>query len=148
MSDENNLYENKEGSQYTQAPSNEPEYQQVPNDNSYSGPVYTAETVDYGSGKGQSKGLGIASMVLGIVSIVITCCGLWYVSLICGVVAVVLGIVQIVKNESKGMAIAGIVCGALGIIFGILLVVFAVALASSDFYQEFYNQFYNELRNY
>lgn len=79
------------------------------------------------SGKGQGTGLGIASMVCGIVSILSICCGsmmsssLVYACVILGIVAIVLGIVQIVKNESKGMAIAGIVCGAVGIVMFIAI---------------------------
>ena len=78
------------------------------------------------SGKGQGKGLGIASMVCGIVSIVSICCGmtiplLMYGSVVLGIVAIILGIIQIVKNESKGMAIAGIICGAVGIIMFIVI---------------------------
>ena len=94
------------------------------------GPVYTGEPMNYGSGKGQGKGLGIASMVCGIVSLV-ACCLYPYVGLVLAVVAIVLGIVQIVKNESKGMAIAGIICGAVTILlFIILLILMAVGVAA------------------
>lgn len=87
------------------------------------------EVNDVQSGKGQKKGLGIASMICGIVSIVTICCSsfLPFVPAILGIVAIVLGIIQIVKNESKGMAIAGIICGAVGLL--IYVVLFAVGLA-------------------
>lgn len=133
MSEENNSYENNsyenssEETQYTQAPITEE-------------PVYSGEATDYSSEKGQGKGLGIASMVCGIVSL-IGCCGLWYVSIPLAIVAIVLGIVQIVKNEARGMAIAGIVCGAIGVILSILVIVGSVALISSGLYQELINQY-------
>lgn len=128
MSEENNIYENNnEETQYTQAP--EPDYTQAP-ETTINGEVYTGETADYSSGKGQGKGLGIASMVCGIVSL-IGCCGLWYIGIPCAIVAIILGIIQIVKNESKGMAIAGIICGAIGIILSVLVLVGAMALLSS-----------------
>ena len=66
MSEGYNNFENgseSNNTQYTQAPSgNGSGY-------SYGGPVN-----DYSSGKGQGKGLGIASMVCGILSIVLVCC--------------------------------------------------------------------------
>lgn len=81
------------------------------------------------SGKGQGVGLGIASMVLGIVSIVLSC--VWYVCVPAGVVSIILAIVQMIKNEKKGMAIAGIICSVIGIILAIVMVLGAVALLSS-----------------
>lgn len=120
MSDENNSYGSNDD-RYTKAPD------LMPN--------YSGGSSDYGSGKGQGTGLGIASMVCGIVSLV-GCCGLWYVSLPCAVVAIVLGIVQIVKNESRGMAIAGIICGGVGIVLTVLVIVGVMAFLSSDMYMD------------
>lgn len=102
-------------------------------------PSYDNGSQNYGSGKGQGTGLGIASMVCGIVSL-IGCCGLWYVSAPCAIVAIILGVMQIVKNESKGMAIAGIVCGAIGLILTVLVIVGAMAFLSSDMYQDLLRQ--------
>lgn len=62
--------------------------------------------------KKQKKGLCIASMVLGIVSLVLFC--LWYISIPCGILSIIFGIVGI-KTIDKGMAIAGIVTGAIGL---------------------------------
>lgn len=137
MSEENNIYENNnEETQYTQAP--EPNYTQAP-ETTVNGEVYTNGTVDYSSGKGQGKGLGIASMICGIVSL-IGCCGLWYIGIPCAIVAIILGIIQIVKNESKGMAIAGIICGALGIVLSVLVFLGSVALLSSGILDETLNE--------
>lgn len=65
---------------------------------------------------------GLISMILGIVSLVLYCiyAGLWL-----GIPAVILGVLGMKKaNEgqatNKGMAIAGIVTGGLGILFFIL----------------------------
>lgn len=124
MSEENNIYESKD-SRYTQAPDVTPSY--------------GGGSADYGSGKGQGKGLGIASMVCGIVSIVTICC-VPYVPAILGVVAVVLGIIQIVKNESKGMAIAGIICGAVGLVVYVVLFAIGMAVINSGEYSEILRQ--------
>ena len=59
-------------------------------------------------GKQESKGLSIASMVLGIISLVL-CCFI-YISLPCAILAVIFGIVGM-KKGGKGMGIAGLVLG-------------------------------------
>lgn len=120
MSEENNTFEN--------------DNQQVNEDTTYAN--VNGEVPQ----KGQSTGLGIASMVCGILSIVTICC-VPYVPVILGIVAVVLGIVQIVKNEKKGMAIAGIVCGALGLIAYIALFAFGTYLLSSGMYDDLMKQY-------
>ncbi len=81
----------------------------------------------YNSGGG--KGMAIASMVLGIVSIVLSCS--WYIGLISGILAIILGIVYNKKNMRSGMATAGIVCGILGIIFTIVIILVAASLATA-----------------
>ena len=68
------------------------------------------------SSKG-SSGLGIASMVCGILSL--TCFNPLY---LVASAAVILGIISLCqKNTTKGFGIAGIICGALAILFGIIL---------------------------
>lgn len=75
-----------------------------------------------------SKGLGIASMVLGIVSLVL-CCFVPWVPLILGLVGLILGGVAIAKKmPGKGMAIAGLVCS---IITVVLYVITMIAGASA-----------------
>ena len=49
-----------------------------------------------------NKGMAIAAMILGIVSIVLCC--IWYISIIAGVVAIVLGIMYNKKNGKCGMS--------------------------------------------
>lgn len=123
MSDENNMYE-KEQQDNQGTIYNDQSYQ-----NNNGGPV-----------KGQGTGLGIASMVLGIVSIPMMCCGgVSFLCIVLGIVSIVLGIVQIVKNEKKGMAIAGIVCSAVAIVLYICLFAFGAILLSSGAYEEIMN---------
>lgn len=64
----------------------------------------------------QKSGLSLAGMVLGIVAI----CLCWipllnYISFILGILAVIFGIIGIVKKKSKGKAIAGLVLGLISI---------------------------------
>lgn len=71
------------------------------------------------------KGLAIAAMVLGIVSLVLFC--IWYISLPCAILAIIFGIIAI-KSSKRGMAIAGISTGAVGAILMILLYVLVFVL--------------------
>lgn len=120
MSEDNNMFDRNDGPQYTQAPET----------SSYGG------TNNYAPMKGQSNGFGIASMVCGILAL-ITCC-MWCTVIPLGVVSIVLGILQIVKNESKGMAIAGIVCASVGLILFISLTIYGNYLQSTGAYNELY----------
>lgn len=75
----------------------------------------------------QSKGLSIASMVLGIVSLVLFC--IWWISIPAGIIGLILGGVSLAtKKGGKGMAIAGLVCSLVGIA---LYVIFVVVLAAA-----------------
>lgn len=70
--------------------------------------------------------LGIASLVLGIISLVLFCtCA----NFLTGILAIVFGIVQLVKGGNKGMPIAGIVTSAISII---ACVIYWVALMGSS----------------
>ncbi len=65
---------------------------------------------------GEAPGLAIASLVCGIVSIIGFCCCI-PVGIICGIAAIVCGVISRVKNmNGAGMAIAGIVTGAVGFV--------------------------------
>ncbi len=64
-------------------------------------------------------GLSIASMVLGIVSLILYC--LPSVNILCGTISIIFGGISIAgKKPGKGMAIAGLVCSIVGISFYIL----------------------------
>ena len=76
----------------------------------------------------EKKGLSIASMVLGIISVVLFC--IWYISLPCSILAIIFGIVGR-KKGGKGMAIAGLVLGIIAIsLYGLgLLGIFSIGSA-------------------
>lgn len=79
------------------------------------------------------KGFSIASLVLGIVAIVLSC--IWYISIPCAILAIVFGILGI-KSSKKGMSIAGITTGAIGmficIAILIVLMIFGFAMGITD----------------
>lgn len=64
-------------------------------------------------GKKIGQGFGIASLVLGIIALVTFCT---CVNLILAVIAIVFGIIQLVKYEKKGMAIGGISTAGMSIL--------------------------------
>ncbi len=90
---------------------------------------------DYNGQQGQTqntvderKGLSIASMVLGIISLALFC--LWYVSIPCGILGIVFGLIG--KNRAgKNMAITGFVTGliavALWLVSGFFIFLFGFA---------------------
>ena len=64
-------------------------------------------------------GFAVASLVLGIVSYVVCCVGP-----ITQILAVIFGIIGI-KSSKKGLAIAGIILGAIGIVSSIVIFIFS-----------------------
>ena len=84
---------------------------------------------------GDGIGFGIASLVLGVLSVfMFGCC----VNYIMAVLSIVFAVVQLVKNRSKGMAVAGIITSAISIILGTLLwVCVAINMDTSDWNSNF-----------
>ncbi|MCM1132356.1 MAG: DUF4190 domain-containing protein [Ruminococcus flavefaciens] len=81
--------------------------------------------------QGGSKGLSIASMVCGIVSILGFCC-CTPIGIICGLAGVILGILSKTKNMGgQGMALAGIITGAIGIVGSIIWIIVGGAFTES-----------------
>ena len=91
----------------------------------------------------QGKGVAIASMVCGIVSLCLCCC-FYYVSLPAAIVGLILGIVSLKKNYAgRGMAIAGVVTSSITIFLAILMMVGCSALYSR-LLNEMTNSIYND----
>ncbi len=74
----------------------------------------------------KSNGLGVASLVLGIVSIIFSFIGLSTIGLIIGIVGIVLGVMARKKNPT-GMAKAGLVCSIIGTVLCALMFIACVA---------------------
>ena len=94
------------------------------------------------------KGFSIASLVLGIVAIVLCC--LWYISIPCGILAIVFGILGI-KSSKKGMSIAGLTTGGIGLFISIVILFIIIVLGitlgitegidDSDYYNKYYHRY-------
>jgi hypothetical protein len=89
---------------------------------------------------GGNIGFAIASMICGIFSIV--CCCFTLFSAVLAVAAVVLGIVTLCfKYDGKGMAIAGIATGGVGLV----IVIFSMVLSGTAAYNELMYDFMDDL---
>lgn len=71
----------------------------------------------------ERKGFNITSMILGIISILTFCW--WYVSIPSGIIAIIFSIAG-KKDAGRGMGVAGLVCGIIGLVFCIALYVLAI----------------------
>ena len=89
----------------------------------------------------QTNGLAVASLVLGILTLLLFFT-IW-LPFILGILAIVFGAVGISKANrgagSKGLAIAGLVCGAIGIAACILFIVFVGAVANDPEFQDIFS---------
>ncbi|MFF5187267.1 DUF4190 domain-containing protein [Streptomyces sp. NPDC000345] len=82
-----------------------------------------------GGPQGESNGMGVAGMVLGIVSAVIFC--LWPLAIGIGILGIVFGAIGRRKARrgeatNPGQALAGIICGIAGIVLGVGLGVLVI----------------------
>ena len=78
--------------------------------------------------------MAVASLILGILSIVLSWIPVagWIICLIMGVVAIVLGVLGRKKQpEKKGMAVAGMVMGIIGVVFSLIWVIACGALVGA-----------------
>lgn len=73
----------------------------------------------------QSNGFAIAALVLGIIAFLFGWLG--FFNLLTAILAVVFGIVALVKHQSKGMAITGTALGAVGLLASIAVGLFFTA---------------------
>ena len=94
----------------------------------------------YENPKSEKKGLGIASMVLGIVSIV--CCCMGGYAIICSILAIIFAAIRM-KIKADGFAIAGLITGIIGLLFnGGILILYIAGL------EEYIYEYMNELESY
>ncbi|MFE6484335.1 DUF4190 domain-containing protein [Streptomyces sp. NPDC057757] len=82
-----------------------------------------------------SNGMGTAALILGIASAVAFC--VWPLTIVMGILGIVFGAIGRRKASrgeatNPGQALAGIICGAVGIVLGIALVVLIVVFADDS----------------
>jgi hypothetical protein len=74
---------------------------------------------------GPGKGMAITSLILGIVSVAL--CLYWFIALPAGIVAVVLGVMARKRGVGAGLALAGIITGAIGAVLGLIIGILALS---------------------
>lgn len=90
------------------------------------------------------KGLGITSMVLGIISLLFTC--FMYFSMPCAIVSIILGGAGLSQSKAQGQkngfAVAGLVCSIIAVA---LFVIALLMIASGEGYifEEFYEEIFD-----
>ena len=90
---------------------------------------------------GKANGLQIASLVLGIISIVLICC-YGAPSVILGLIGLILAIMGN-KRSKHGIGIAGLVCSIIGLCGGIISLVYYIWILSSAEFWDLFNMYYN-----
>lgn len=75
--------------------------------------------------------MGVASLVLGIIAVVISfgagAAGMGWIGSVCGIIAIVLGVKARSNPEQKGMATGGLVCGIIALSWGIIATIACAA---------------------
>ena len=97
-----------------------------------------------GNNKSESEGFGIASLILGIITVLLFCtCISW----ITGILVIIFGILQLVKGNKKGMAIVGLITGGIGFVVSIILyiLIFFAGFGSYSNYNDIYNHIYDDI---
>ncbi|MFI6660275.1 hypothetical protein ACIBL8_32605 [Streptomyces sp. NPDC050523] len=77
-----------------------------------------------------SNGMGTAALVIGIIAVVVFC--LWPIAILLGVLAVIFGSIGRAKARrgeatNAGQSLAGIICGAVGIVLGLVMIAVLIA---------------------
>ena len=103
-----------------QAPASNDYGQQYQVYNQYSAPQDYSNT---------GKGMGVASLVLSIVSLVCCCAGTP-----CAVLGLIFGIIARKNNPQNNMALAGIIISILGLVWSIGSLVWALVTGTLNFY--------------
>ena len=65
--------------------------------------------------------MAIASLILGIISLVLSFFGLGIISVFTAIVGIILGVLGRKDPEKKGMATAGLVCSIIALVLGIIM---------------------------
>ena len=82
-----------------------------------------------------SVGMAVASMVLGIVGFLISCC-FYPVTIVMAVVGLILGAVAIKKGPAgKGMAVTGIVLSIISLAFAVLVIILAASAGTTSLWE-------------
>ena len=113
------------------------------NQNGYGSQDYSFETL-MRNGRPKSFGWSVASMVIGIISLV--CCFFGWTGFILGAVSIALSIVSRRKlGYFDGMSVAGLILGIFGLVFGVSVLIAVNFLITEEMMEEFWQEYYKQL---
>lgn len=150
----NNQQDTQQYTQQSQQPDYTQQYNQQPQQvdytqqynqqpQQYNQPYYNQQYPTYIETENGKQGFAIASMIIGICSIVFSCC-VPYITFFSSIPGLILGIISLKKNENgKGMAIAGIITSGCALIFSLLLAIFYIAIWVNEDYSGLYSPYFN-----
>lgn len=81
--------------------------------------------------KKPSKAAGIVGLILGILGLLTSACGIMVIPLIFCLVGIILAIVCLAKKSSKGLGISGLIVSILGLISGLIFMFLVLGVLSS-----------------
>ena len=118
------------------------------NNNGYNNNPFDEDNEDYlfkmvtNKGRRKTYGWSVASMVCGIISVICCCTG--YAGVVLGALAIVFAVISR-KNLGyfDGMAVAGLVLGIIGFVFGIALIVAAYTM-DEEYLDKFLEEYLEE----
>lgn len=115
------------------------------NQNSYGNQDYAFETL-MRNGRPKTFGWSVASMIIGIMSVV--CCFLGWSGLVLGAAAVVFSIVSRRRlGYFDGMSVAGLILGIFGFVFGVSMLIAVNFLITEEMMEEFWQEYYKQLED-
>ena len=87
-----------------------------------------------------SNGFAIASLVMGILSIITCCC--YFLSILFGILGIIFSCVQPKDSEGKKptMATVGLILSIIGVVIGLSIIIFNVVLGFRGGYENILNQ--------
>lgn len=117
------------------------------------GQNYATQNMNMGGGPGypqnniqpqESKGVSIASMVLGIFSLTFGCC-ITYIGIATAIAGIVTGIISLKnKKPGKGMAVAGVIMSSVALVFLVFCIIFVL---TSDTYREMVDEMVKQIQS-
>lgn len=96
--------------------------QQIPVNN----PYYANYGAPQNSRSNETTGLGVASLVMGILTLLTLCC-FFPLAPIFGIIGIILYVIDR-KNSSSGVSKAGFICSLIGTILSVLVIIFVVVI--------------------
>ena len=113
--------------------------------NEYGRQDYAFETL-MRNGRPKTFAWSVASMVIGIISLV--CCSLGWSGLMLGAAAIVFSIVSRRKlGYFDGMSVAGLILGIFGLVFGLSTLIVFNFLITEEMMEEFWQEYYKQLED-